>query len=133
MRRKAIILTVCGVLALVPVVLLLAEVGGAHWWAIPLSEDPGISWMVLTDNPDYRVLRDFAEPGATRHMHHHADATWHVLTLTTGQLRLTIEGQPPVDVTPGHPVVLKGGAMHSFTNTGAQVATIVEVFGKSRP
>ena len=73
---------------------------------------------------------DYAEPGATRRMHGHADATYHVFTLITGQLRLTIDGQPPIDVTPGQVVSLKGGVQHSFTNTGQVTATIVEVFGK---
>jgi quercetin dioxygenase-like cupin family protein len=34
-------------------------------------------------------------------MHQHADATFHVFTLVTGQLRLTIEGEAPQDVTQG--------------------------------
>lgn len=131
MKRRTIVVTVAAALALVPAVLLLAQLGGARWLAVPLSEDPGISWMVLTDSPDYRVLRDFAQPGATRRMHHHADASWHILTLTTGRLTLTVEGEPAVEVIPGQPVALKGGVMHSFTNSGTEVATIVEVFGKA--
>ena len=89
--------------------------------------------MVVLDQPEFRVLRDYAEPGATRRMHSHNDATWHVFTLVTGQLRLTIEGEAPVDVTPGQVVHLKGGARHTFTNTGTVAATIVEVFGKAAP
>ena len=130
MKRRTIMLTAGAAVALVPAFLLLALLGGANWLAVPLSEDPGISWMVLTDSPDYRVLRDFARPGATRRMHHHADASWHILTLTTGKLTLTVEGQSPVEVTPGQPVALEGGVMHSFTNSGTEVATLVEVFGK---
>jgi quercetin dioxygenase-like cupin family protein len=87
--------------------------------------------MVVTETADYRVLRDFAEPGATRRMHKHADATWHVFTLVTGQLTLTIEGQAPMDVTAGQVVTLKGGANHTFINKGTVIATIVEVFGKA--
>ena len=97
----------------------------------PVQGDPGISSMVVMDRPDFRVLRDWAEPGAVRRMHNHADATYHVFTLVTGQLTLTIEGQPPVDVTAGDVVELKGGAMHTFKNTGTVTATIVEVFGKA--
>ena len=63
-------------------------------------------------------------------MHNHADATYHVFTLLTGQLLLTVEGQDPVEVKAGDVVELKGGAMHTFKNTGAATATIVEVFGK---
>jgi quercetin dioxygenase-like cupin family protein len=113
-------------------VLLMAlqAVGGADK-ARPVAGDPGISSMVVMDRPEFRVLRDYAEPGATRRMHNHADATWHVFTLVTGQLRLTIDGQDPIDVTQGQVIDLKGGAMHTFTNTGAAAASIVEVFGKA--
>ncbi len=96
----------------------------------PVQGDPGISSMVVMDRPDFRVLRDWAEPGAVRRMHNH-DATYHVFTLLTGQLTLTIEGQQPVEVKAGDVVELKGGAMHTFKNTGAVTATIVEVFGKA--
>jgi quercetin dioxygenase-like cupin family protein len=97
----------------------------------PVTGDPGISSMVVMDRPDFRVLRDWAEPGAVRRMHNHADATYHVFTLLTGQLTLTVEGQEPVDVKAGDVLELKGGAMHTFKNTGAVTATIVEVFGKA--
>jgi quercetin dioxygenase-like cupin family protein len=107
-------------------------VGGAEQ-ARPIAGDPGISSMVVMNEPEYRVLRDYAEPGATRRMHSHDDATWHVFTLVTGQLRLTIEGQKPVDVTQGQVLSLKGGAKHTFTNIGTVTATIVEVFGKAAP
>lgn len=97
----------------------------------PVTGDPGISSMVVMDRPDFRVLRDWAEPGAVRRMHNHADTTYHVFTLLTGQLVLTIEGQPAVEVKAGDVVDLKGGVMHTFKNTGTVTATIVEVFGKA--
>ena len=97
----------------------------------PVTGDPGISSMVVMDRPDFRVLRDWAEPGAVRRMHNHAEATYHVFTLLTGQLALTVEGQEPVDVKAGDVLDLKGGAMHTFKNTGTVTATIVEVFGKA--
>jgi mannose-6-phosphate isomerase-like protein (cupin superfamily) len=106
-------------------------VGGAEG-AKAVAGDPGISSMLVTETADYRVLRDYAEPGATRRMHNHADATWHVFTLVTGHLMLTIEGEAPVEVSPGQVVTLKGGANHTFKNTGAVIATIVEVFGKAK-
>jgi len=105
-------------------------VGGADK-ARPVAGDPGISSMVVMDQPEFRVLRDYAEPGATRRMHSHDDATWHVFTLVTGQLLLTIEGESPVEVTQGQVLNLKGGAKHTFKNTGSVTATIVEVFGKA--
>jgi hypothetical protein len=48
-------------------------------------------------------------------------------------LRLTIEGQAPIDVKPGEVVELNNAAMHTFVNTGTVTATIVEVFGKAKP
>jgi quercetin dioxygenase-like cupin family protein len=66
-------------------------------------------------------------------MHAHKDASYHVFTLVTGTLRLTVEGQPPIDVSAGQVLSLKGGAQHTFTNTGSVTATIVEVFGKYPP
>jgi mannose-6-phosphate isomerase-like protein (cupin superfamily) len=105
-------------------------VGGADK-ARPVAGDPGISSMVVMDQPAFRVLRDYAEPGAVRRMHAHEDATWHVFTLVTGQLLLTVEGESPVEVTLGQVLNLKGGAKHTFTNTGTVTATIVEVFGKA--
>ena len=97
----------------------------------PVAGDPGISSMVVMERPEFRVLRDWAEPGAVRRMHNHADATYHVFTLLTGELELTIEGQPTVPVKAGDVIDLKGGVMHTFKNTGPVTATIVEVFGKA--
>lgn len=99
--------------------------------ARPVQGDPGISSLQVLSEEPFRVLRDYAEPGATRRMHNHADATYHVFVLVTGQLRLTVEGMAPVDVGPGEALSLKGGVMHTFTNTGKVTATIVEVFGKA--
>ena len=133
MKRRAVVVAAIVILALMPSGLLLAQLGGAQWLSIPVSSDPGISWMVVTDTPNFRVLRDFAEPGATRRMHHHADATWHVLTLATGKLKVTVDGQAPVDISAGQSLSLKGGVSHTFTNVGRVTATIVEVFGKANP
>lgn len=104
--------------------------GGAER-AWPVAGDPGISSMVVMDRPTFRVLRDYAEPGATRRLHSHDDATTHIFVLVTGQLLLTIEGESPVEVTAGQVLELKGGAKHTFKNTGSVTATIVEVFGKA--
>src|SRR5207244_13527856 len=105
-------------------------VGGAEK-ARPVTGDPGVSSMLVLDRPEFRVLRDYAEPGATRRMHSHDDATYHVLTVVTGQLRFTIEGESPIDIMQGQVIDLKGGARHTFTNTGTVAVTIVEVFGKA--
>ena len=105
-------------------------VGGAEK-ARPVQGDPGISSMVVLDDAQFRVLRDYAEPGAVRRMHSHDDATYHVFTLVTGHLTMTVEGESPVEVNAGEVISLKGGAKHTFKNTGTVTATIVEVFGKA--
>src|SRR5436305_105731 len=80
-------------------------IGGADK-ARPIAGDPGLSTMVVMERPEFRVLRDYAEPGATRRLHAHVDATWHVFVLVTGQLSLTIEGEDAVDVTAGQVLYL---------------------------
>lgn len=130
MAKAVLLLAV--LISLVPAAPVRGQAVGGAEGARPVAGDPGMSTMAVVDTPDIRVLRDYAEPGATRRMHQHADATFHVFTLVTGQLRLTIEGEAPQDVTQGQVVSIKGGAMHTFTNTGTVTATIVEVFGKAR-
>ncbi len=76
--------------------------------ARPVAGDPGISSLQVLNEGPFRVLRDYAEPGATRRMHQHADATYHVFVLITGQLRLTVDGQAPVEVGPGEALSLEG-------------------------
>jgi len=98
--------------------------------ARPVTGDPGMTTMVVLNTPFYRVLRDYAEPGATRRLHNHADATYHVFVLITGRLLLTVEGEAPVEVGPGEALALKGGVMHTFRNISDVTSTIVEVFGK---
>lgn len=97
----------------------------------PVAGDPGLFSGQVLNEPQYRVLRDYAEPGATRRMHNHPEAAFHVFVLLSGRLRLTVEGEAPRDVSPGEVLALKGGAMHTFTNLGDQTATVVEVFGKA--
>lgn len=115
---------------MMPAMASAQAVGGAEK-ARPVQGDPGISSMVVMDQAEFRVLRDYAEPNAVRRMHSHDDATWHVFTLVTGQLLLTVEGEQPKEVKQGEVLYLKGGAKHTFKNTGTVTATIVEVFGKA--
>ena len=124
--RSVLMATTIGV---TPVMSWAQAVAGPEK-ARPVAGDPGISSLQVLNEAAFRVLRDYAEPGATRRMHNH-DATYHVFVLITGQLRLTVEGQAPVEVNPGEALSLKGGVMHTFTNIGTVAATIVEVFGKA--
>jgi quercetin dioxygenase-like cupin family protein len=131
MRQSLLWAAAAMTLALATTSPALAQAVGGPEKGLPVAGDPGISSMVVMNRPEFRVLRDWAQPGATRRVHSHDDATYHVFTLVTGQLRLTIEGEAPQDVVQGQVLSLKGGAKHTFTNTGTQTATIVEVFGKA--
>lgn len=124
-------LIAAGGFILAGVSLLIAQAVGGPEKGVPVKGDPGISSMRVLDRPEYFVLRDWAEPGAVRRMHNHPGTTYHVFTLVTGQLRLTIDGQAPIDVKSGEVVELNNAAMHTFTNTGTVTATIVEVFGRA--
>ena len=124
------VLVTCS-LSLLATSLLVAQAVGGPEKGVPVKGDPGISSMRVMDRPDFFVLRDWAEPGAVRRMHNHPNTTYHIFTLVTGQLRLTIEGQAPIDVKQGEVVELNNAAMHTFVNTGTVTATIVEVFGKA--
>ena len=106
-------------------------VGGAEK-ARPVAGDPGISSMVVIDQPEFSVLRDYAEPGATRRMHSHDTVKWIVFTLVTGKLILTFEGEAPIEVEPGQVLHFKGTTRHTFKNVATVTATIVEVFGKTQ-
>ena len=127
------ILVTAGLLTLIGTSLVLAQAVGGPEKGKPVAGDPGLSSMNVMERPEFRVLRDWAEPGAVRRMHNHPNTTYHVLTLVTGQLRLTVEGKEPIDVKQGDVVELPGGANHTFVNTGTATATIVEVFGKKMP
>lgn len=127
------LLSAAGVFALLGTSLLFAQAVGGPEKGKPVTGDPGISSMNVMERPEFRVLRDWAEPGAVRRMHNHPNTTYHVFTVVTGQLRLTVEGREPIDVKQGDVVDLPGGANHTFVNTGTVTATIVEVFGKKAP
>jgi quercetin dioxygenase-like cupin family protein len=129
MKLSLVLLSLGGVV-LVTAVTFGQAVGGPEK-GVPVKGDPGISSMRVIDGTDFFVLRDWAEPGAVRRMHNHPGTTYHVFTLVTGELTLTIEGQPPIVVRQGEVVELKGAAMHTFTNPGKVTATIVEVFGRA--
>jgi quercetin dioxygenase-like cupin family protein len=126
-----------GLLALAALLTVLAPagwaqaVGGADK-ARPVAGDPGVSSMVVMDQPEFSVLRDYAEPGATRRMHSHDNVKWIVFTLVTGKLVLTFDGEAPIEVEPGQVLHFKGTAKHTFKNIANVTATIVEVFGKAQ-
>jgi quercetin dioxygenase-like cupin family protein len=121
-----------GALLTLPAAAVSAQAVGGAEKARPVAGDPGLSSMVVMDQAEFMVLRDYAEPGATRRMHSHDSVEWIVFTLVTGKLVLTFEGQAPMEVEPGQVLHFKGTARHTFKNVATVTATIVEVFGKAR-
>jgi quercetin dioxygenase-like cupin family protein len=107
-----------------------AQAVGPKEKAQPVAGDPGMSYREVVNNDQYRILQDWAEPGAVRRMHNHPGTTYHIFTLMTGQLSLTVEGKAAIDVKAGDVLEFEPGVMHGFKNTGTVTATIVEVFGK---
>jgi len=126
-----------GLLALAALLTVLAPagwaqaVGGAEQ-ARPVAGDPGISSMVVMDQPEFSVVGVSVKPDATRRMHSHDNVKWIVFTLVTGRLVLTFEGDAPIEVEPGQVLHFKGTAKHTFKNIASVTATIVEVFGKAQ-
>ncbi len=60
MRRSTWAFALLGLVILFAPRVLAQAVGGAEG-ARPVEGDPGISSMVVTETPQFRVLRDFAE------------------------------------------------------------------------
>ena len=73
----------------------LRELGG--------EDNIGISNAVLRNQPEVRVLRVVVEAGGVRAMHAHDDVDFHLFAPVSGTMELTVEGNPPIDVTPWHP------------------------------
>ncbi len=46
--------------------------------------DPGVHFIIITDNPDVRVLQVTLQPGAVRRPHVHNDVTFHMMVPVTG-------------------------------------------------
>ncbi len=88
----------------------------------------GISNAVLRNQPEVRVLRVVVEPGGVRAMHTHDDVDFHLFAPVSGTMELTVEGNPPIDVTPWHPYYLDGGTEHGFHNPTDVAIEIMEIF-----
>ena len=73
MTNKVLLLAALAGLALASTAHAQA-VGGADK-ARPVAGDPGMTTMAVVDTPDIRVLRDYADPGATRRLHQKVTAT----------------------------------------------------------
>ena len=103
-------------------------IGGAPA-AHAVRGDTGVYSLRVIDESRYRALRNYAEPGATRSLHRHDDAEFHIFIALTGAFRFTTAGDEPRVVGAGDIIEIPPGAEHTFTNIGNDTATFVEVFG----
>jgi quercetin dioxygenase-like cupin family protein len=82
----------------------------------------------IVDTPQTRVVQVEIQPNATRPLHSHAEALWHVFVTTDAPMDLLIEGQPDVHLEPWHAHFFTGGTMHGFRNPNARMVRWIELF-----
>lgn len=82
----------------------------------------------ILDTPQTRVAQVEIQPNATRPLHSHPEASWHVFVATDAPMDLLIEGQPDVHLEPWHAHFFTGGTMHGFHNPNARTARWIELF-----
>ena len=82
----------------------------------------------ILDTPQTRVAQVEIQPNATRPLHSHPEALWHVFVATDAPMDLLIEGQPDVHLEPWHAHFFTGGTMHGFHNPNARTARWIEWF-----
>jgi quercetin dioxygenase-like cupin family protein len=90
----------------------------------------GVSNAELMNGKDVRVLRVDVAPGGTRYIHTHDDVRFHLFVPVNGSIRLDLENQAPISLTPWQSYYFQQGTRHGFTNTGSSTITILEVFVK---
>jgi len=121
-------LLAAGVLAFTANTSRSQAIGGAPA-AHAVQGDTGVYSLRVIDEPGYRALRNYAEPGATRRLHRHDDVAFHLFVVLTGAFRFTTDGDDPRVVGAGDIIEIPPGVEHTFTNIGNDTATFVEVFG----
>ena len=82
----------------------------------------------ILDTPQTRVAQVEIQPNATRPLHSHPEALWHVFVTTDAPMDLQIEGQPDVHLEPWHAHLFTGGTMHGFHNPNARTVRWIELF-----
>ena len=82
----------------------------------------------ILDTPQTRVAQVEIQPNATRPLHSHPEALWHVFVAADAPFDLLIEGQPDVHLEPWHAHFFTGGTMHGFHNPNARTARWIELF-----
>ena len=82
----------------------------------------------IVDTPQTRVVQVEIQPNATRPLHSHPEALWHVFVTTDAPMDLLIEGQPDVHLEPWHAHFFTGGTMHGFRNPNGRTVRWIELF-----
>ena len=82
----------------------------------------------ILDTPETRVAQVEIQANATRPLHAHPEALWHVFVTTDAPMDLLIEGEPTVHLGPWEAHFFKGGAMHGFSNPNARTVRWIELF-----
>ena len=82
----------------------------------------------ILDNDQTRVAQVEIPANATRPLHSHPEALWHVFVTTDAPMDLLIEGKPTVHLGPWQAHFFKGGTMHGFHNPNDRTVRWVEMF-----
>src|ERR1051325_9929267 len=82
----------------------------------------------IVDTPQTRVVQVEIQPNATRPLHSHPEALWHVYVTTDAPMDLLIDGQPTVHLGPWQAYFFKGGTSHGFHNPNDRTVRWIEVF-----
>ena len=111
-------------------VLLMLMVGTPVFAQQAPAEPAGSPVKVtrILDTDQVRVAHVEIRPNATRPMHSHPEAVWHVFVTTDAPMDLLIEGEPTVHLGPWQAHFFKGGTMHGFHNPNNRTVRWVEVF-----
>ena len=82
----------------------------------------------ILDNAQTRVAQVEIPANATRPLHAHPEALWHVFVTTDAPMDLLIEGKPTVHLGPWQAHFFKGGEVHGFSNPNARTVRWIELF-----
>ena len=82
----------------------------------------------ILDTPQTRVAQVEIRANATRPLHSHPEALWHVFVTTDAPMDLLIEGEPTVHLGPWQAHFFKGGDVHGFSNPNARTVRWIELF-----
>ena len=82
----------------------------------------------ILDTAQTRVVQVEIRASATRPLHSHPEALWHVFVTTDAPMDLLIEGEPTVHLDPWQAHFFKGGEVHGFSNPNARTVRWIELF-----